>query len=140
MTELVVKRNVFPFIKGYLIQTSWTAIGTKQAQDYVNLSLFISERHLLDLYPNKPFILLRYIDDIIMIWNDSQDEHKDFLTYINAVKPVIQFTHAYSIKSDNYLDVIVTLIDDGITSTVQYSRPTVTRQYLRTNSCHPNHI
>ena len=58
---------------------------------------------MLDQYPIKPSIWLRYIDDIFMIWNESEDKLMDVLTYINAVKQAIQFTHDYSFKSVNFL-------------------------------------
>ena len=66
MTELVLRRNVFEFNKEYIIQTSGTAIGTKLAPCYANLFLSMFERDMLDQYPIKPFIGLRYIDDIFM--------------------------------------------------------------------------
>ena len=46
MTELVLKRTVFEFIKEYLIQTSGTTIGPNPAPSYGNLFLPIFERDL----------------------------------------------------------------------------------------------
>ena len=140
MTELVLKRNVFEFSNKYFIQTSGTAIGTKLAPGYANLFLSIFERNMLNQYPIKPSIWLRYVDDIFMIWNDSEDKLKDFLAYINTVHPAIQFTHAHSFKYVTFLDVLVTLTIDGTISTDLYTKPTDTHQYLHMNSCHPNHV
>ena len=98
------------------------------------------ERSMLNQYPIKPSIWLRYIDDIFMIWNDSEDKPKDFLAYFNTVNPAIQFTHAHSFKSVNFPDVLVTLTNDGTTSTDSYTKPTDTHQYLLMNSCHHNHV
>ena len=102
--------------------------------------LSIFERAMLDQYPNKPSIWLRYTDDIFMIWNDSEDKLKDFLAYINTVNPAIIITHAYSFKSVNFLDVLVTLTDDGTISTDLYTKPTDTHQCLHMNSSHSNHV
>ena len=121
MTELVLKRNVVEFSKEYFIQTSGTAIVTKLAPGYANLFLSIFDRDMFDQYHIRPSIWLRYIDDIFMIWNDSEDKLKDFLAYINTVSPAIQFTHAYSFKSVNFLDVLVTLTNDGTISTDLYT-------------------
>ena len=74
-----------------------------------------------------------------MIWNDSEDKLKDLLAYINTANPAIQFTHANSFKSVNFLDVLVTLNNDGTISTDSYTKPTDKHQYLHMNSCHPNH-
>ena len=139
MKELVLRRNVFEFNKKYIIQTSGTAIGTKLAPGYANLFLSMFERNMLNQYPIKPSIWPRYVDDIFLIWNDSEDKLKDFLAYINTVNPAIQFTHANSTKSVNFLDVIVTLTNDGTISTDLYTKPTDTYQCLHMNSCHLNH-
>ena len=95
---------------------------------------------MLNQYPIKPSIWLRYVDDIFMIWNESEDKLKDFLAYINAVHPAIQFTHAHSFKSVNFLDVLVNFTNDGTISTDLYTKPIDTHQYLHMNSCHPNHV
>ena len=95
---------------------------------------------MLDQYPIKPPIWLRYIYDISMIWNDSDDKLEDVLTYINTVYSAIQFTQAYSFKSVNFLDVLVTLTDDETISTDLCTKPTDTHQYLHMSSCHPNHV
>ena len=112
---------MFEFKKEYFIQTSETAIGTKLAPGYANLFLSIFERDMLNQYPTKPSIWLRYIDDIFIIRNECEDKRGDVLAYIKTVNPVIQFTYAYSFKSDNFLDVIVTLTDDGTISADLYT-------------------
>ena len=69
---------------------------------------------MLDQHPFKPSIWLRYVDGIFMMWKESEDKLKDILIYINTVNPAIQLTaQAYSFKSVNFLDVLVTLTDDG---------------------------
>ena len=99
------------FNNEYFIQTRGTAVGTKLAPGYlILLSIFIFiiiiyllllsvfllllllsifERYLLSQYPIKPSIPLRYIDDMFMVWNESEDKLKGFLTYINTVIPAI---------------------------------------------------
>ena len=74
-----------------------------------------------------------------MMWNDSEDRLKDFLAYIHTVNPAIQFTHVHSFKSVNFLDVLVTLTNDGTISNDLYTKPADTYQSLHMNSCHPNH-
>ena len=100
----------------------------------------MSERNMLNQHSIKPSIWFGYIEDILMIWNESEDKLKDFLVYINTVNPAIQFTHTHSFKSVNYLDDLVTLTNDGTISTDLYTKPTDTHQYLHMISCHPNHV
>ena len=66
------------------------------------------------------------VDDIFMIWNDSEDKLMDLLAYINTANPAIQFTQAHSLKSVNFLDVLVALSNDGTISTDLYTKPTDT--------------
>ena len=75
-----------------------------------------------------------------MIRNESEDKLMDFLAYINTVNPAIQFTHAHSYKSVNFLDVLITLTNDETTSTDLHTKPTDTHQYVHMNRCHPNHV
>ena len=76
----------------------------------------------------------------IIIWDESEDTHADILTYINAVNPAIQFTHAYSFKFVYFLDHFVALTDDETISTDLCTKPTDTHQYLHMNSFHSNHV
>ena len=64
---------MFEFNKKYFIQSSGTAIETKLARGYANLFLSIFERNMFNQYSTKPSIWLRYVDDIFLIWNDSED-------------------------------------------------------------------
>ena len=106
----------------YFIQTSGTAIGTKLASGYANLFLSTYERDMLNQYPIKPSIWLRYVDDIFLVWNEREDKLKDFLAYINTV---IHFTHAHSFRRVNFLDVLVTITDDdGNILTDLHTKPT----------------
>ena len=94
---------------------------------------------MLNQYPIKPSIWCCYIDDIFTILNDGVDKLKDFLASINTVNPAMQFTPTHSLRSVNFLDVLVTLTNDGTISTDVYTKPTDTHQCLHINSCHPNH-
>ena len=77
---------------------------------------------MLNQYHIKPSIWLRFVDDILMMWNDSEDKLKDFFAYINTDNPAIQFTHALSFESVNFMDVLVTITNDGTISTDIYTK------------------
>ena len=51
----------------HFLQKRGTAIGTRMAPAYANIFMHDLESRLLDLAPVKPFLWLRYIDDIFMI-------------------------------------------------------------------------
>ena len=50
------------------------------------------ETQLLDLAPVKPYLWLRYIDDIFMIWTAGEEQLQKFLYWINQYHDTIKFT------------------------------------------------
>ena len=64
--ELVLKNNNFEFDGKHYMQKRGTAIGTRMASPYAYLFM-----HDLERVPVKPFIWLRYIDDIFMVWTEG---------------------------------------------------------------------
>ena len=60
-------------------------------------------------------------------------------TSIRSTQPFSSHTQ-YSFQSVVFQDVIVTLTDDGTTSTDLCTKPADTHQYIHMNSCHPNHV
>ena len=67
MTELVLKKNVFEFNSVCFLQNYGSAIGTKMAPVNANFVISIYERNLLTGSYSKPFVWLRYMDDIYAI-------------------------------------------------------------------------
>ena len=93
MTELVLKKNVFEFNSECFLQTSGTTIGTKMAPAYaIDIVMSIFERNLSTGSCNKPFVWLRYIDDIFAIWTYGEGKLKDLLLYINSIHSSFQLT------------------------------------------------
>lgn len=118
---------------------SGTAIGTKMAPAYANIFMSVFERALLSGTCNQPYVWLRYIDDIFVIWTHGEAKLKEFLSYINSLNPSIQFTWDYAHDCVNFLDVSITMDGRGIITTDLHVKPTDTYQYLLATSCHPNH-
>ena len=99
----------------------------------------IFERRLLTGSFIKPFVWLRYIDDIFAIWSYGEDEFKDHMPYINSIHSTFQFTCNYSKECVQFLDVSVSVENSGNISTDLHVKPTDTHQYLLATSCHSNH-
>ncbi|XP_073254203.1 uncharacterized protein [Porites lutea] len=105
LAELVLRINNFEFNENHYLQTSRTAIGTKMALSYANLFRDRPERRLLSQAQVKPYISLRYIDDVFMVWTGTELELVEFLNYINEAHDTIKFTWDWSRERINYLDV-----------------------------------
>ena len=114
-------------------------MGTKMAPSYANLFLGYFEANALENAPFPPHTWLRYIDDIFMIWTEGLDNLKMFIDYPNNVHSTIKFTSSHSSTNIPFLDVSVSLTDDGTISTDLYTKPTDKHQQLLHSSCHPLH-
>ena len=103
-------------------------------------SLFIGEfeRRELKGYVNKPFLWLRFIDDILMVWTHGNEKFDSFIAYLNSIHPIIKFTSERSTTSIPFLDVKI-LLENGKIEIGQYCKPTDKHQYLLHSSSHPYH-
>ena len=114
-------------------------MGTKMAPSYANLFLGLFEANALKNAPFQPHTWLRYIDDIFMIWTEGPDNLKIFIDYLNNIHSTIKFTSSHSSTNIPFLDVSVSLTNDGSISTDLYTKPTDKHQHLLYSSCHPLH-
>ena len=74
-----------------------------------------------------------------MIWTEGLDNLKIFIDYLNNIHPTIKFTSSHSSTNVSFLDVNVSLTNDGNISTDLYTKPTDKHQHLLYSSCHPLH-
>ena len=84
----------------------------------------------------KPYLWWRYIDDIFFLWEHGEEKLRSFINDINKNHPTIKVTAEWSKTSINFLDVTVS-IAGGIIETDLHVKPTDSRQYLLSSSCHP---
>ena len=102
--ELVLKNYNFEFDGKHYLHKRGTAIGTRNAPSSANLFMHDLESKLLAWAPVKPFIWLRYIDDIFMVWTEGEEKLLEFLKNFHDT---IKFTFDWSRDCINYLDVQV---------------------------------
>ena len=120
-------------------QISGTAIGAKFAPPYACIFIDRVEREFLEAEDIKPWVWLRYIDDIFFIWTEGENKLESFLQRLNTFHPNLKFTHEKSKTSVNFLDVVVRINGDKF-ETDLYSKPTDCHQFLEFNSAHTIHI
>ena len=138
LLELILHMNHFEFNTKLYLQISGTAMGTSCAPSLANLFMGRFEKILLENYPNKPVLWLRFIDGIFLIWTHGEEELNDFVKYVNSVHHTIKFTCNYNREAVEFLDTRVIL--DPTTYelfTTLYTKPTDTRDYLFHTSAHP---
>lgn len=138
LTRLVLELNSFEFENKYFLQTSGTAMGTKMAPNYATIFMHNIETKFLSTSDSSPALYKRFLDDIFMIWTDTEQRLIAFIEEFNTVHPNISFTYEYSRTEISFLDVQVH-VRAGSLETSVYRKPTDRQQYLHFNSCHPRH-
>ena len=139
LASLVLENNYFEFNDRVFLQKLGTAIGTKFAPAYANLFMNRLEERLLDSWDKKPLVLMRYMDDIFVIWTHGEDCLQEFISYLNSSHRTIKFTSDYSKIALNFLDVSIKVGVGGALETDFFCKPTDTHKYLHSKSCHPWH-
>ena len=67
-------------------------MGTRMAPSYANLFLGKFKRDALLNSPHQPYLWLRFIDDIFMIWTAGPEKLKVFVDYLTLHHQVHLFT------------------------------------------------
>ena len=137
LIKLILNKNNFIFNDQHYLQVHGTAMGTRMAPAYANIFMGRLESILLERATNKPTVWWRYIDDVFTVWSHGEGCFKQFLEEINSMHPSIKFTAEWSDKSVSFLDVKISIGDNGNINTDLYTKPTDTHQYLHRRSCHP---
>ena len=150
LTNLVLRLNTLCFGGRFFQQIKGTAMGTPMAVNYANLFMGRYEEDLLSTYEQRygkrPALWLRFIDDIFVVWQGTQEEFKHFIEYCDSFaysqkyKSNIRFTSSPPSKTADFLDTTVTVNVDGSLSTSLYTKPTASYQYLHRNSYHNKHV
>ena len=136
---LVLKSNIFRFDNTYYQQIKGTAMGTPMAVNYANLFLEKFETEMLNEYERKtnlrPYIWMRYIDDIFFIWHHDQKSLQEFIKFCDnysksvKMKSKIKFETNTSTDNVNFLDVNVRLNGNSIFTSL-YAKETDSHLYL----------
>ena len=106
---------------------------------YANIFMWKFEKNLLDNCTDKPFLFLRYIDEILSIWQQGEDKLEQLHAYVNSIHPNINLTLTSSATNIPYLDVSVSSDGTNIHTSI-YTKSTDSYGYLHYNSFHPMHI
>ena len=109
IVNLVLMLNNFIFNNKHYLQIKGTAMGTRAAPNYANL--FMGEFEEKYVYGSKWNRYLtyygRFINDIFISWNGSEEELKHFISHMNAVHNSIKFRSKQSNSEIEFLEVQV---------------------------------
>jgi hypothetical protein len=80
----------------------------------------------------------RYVDDILIVYNEKFTNINHMLTDFNNIHPNIKYTMETQTENKlNYLDITIEINNKAITFDI-YRKPTTTDHIIHNRSCHPN--
>ena len=85
LLQMILTMNNFTFNQQHYLRIHGTAMGTKMAPSFANLSLGVFETNALTNAPWQPHTWWSYIDHIFMIWTEGSDRLKIFVDYLKTV-------------------------------------------------------
>ena len=104
---LILTLNNFVFNSKFYLQIKGCAKCTICAPAYANI--FMAEFEQKYIYPlikstDKSILLLRYTDDIFMVWTKSEKQLKDFISELNQKHPSITFHYKFDSNQIEFLE------------------------------------
>ena len=136
LAELVLTMNTFEFDGTFYRQTSGVAMGTKMGPSYACLFMGHLEEQMRNTYTGPfPEFYGRFIDDCLALSSLTEAQLIDFVSFANSLHPAIKFTYEISNTQNNFLDIIIRIVDGRISTSIFY-KPTDAHAYLDFNSSH----
>ena len=137
--RIVMYNNMFEFGDTFWLQIDGTAMGVSPSCSYATLYFAPHENLMLDRYPELHFYR-RYIDDVVGIWIPLSDNDavrwESFQSDMNTFGK-LRWEFSDRMRSNNFLDITITINTSGIIETQLYNKPENLYLYLPAHSTHP---
>jgi hypothetical protein len=115
------------------------AMGSPLSPVLCNMYMEDLEEKAMSTFHVKPYIILRYVDDMFYEWPEDVCPVKDFFDHLNQQSPHIKFTMETENGILSFLDVKVIKSNGRITTEV-YRKKTDSGLYLQYDSNHPKPV
>ncbi|CAF4940347.1 unnamed protein product [Rotaria magnacalcarata] len=137
LASIVLEQNVCVYDKKIYKQVLGGAMGSSFTLTLANIFMWKWQKELVRRQDMTGELYGRYIDDIFMTWNRSENDLKKLLDDANTWHPNIKLEYKIS-KSLPFLDVVLTN-NNGILSTSVYHKPAAEPYVVPFISDHPRH-
>lgn len=134
LLEIHLHNNFFSFADCIFHQTIGIPMGASFSPTAANIFMSVFFRSFFQVNNFTPLLFKRYIDDVFMIWHDTQSL-SSFVTKLNKFHPNIKFTVVESKSCVNFLDLKIS-VDDGTLKIQTFEKPNNLHQYLHYSSFH----
>ncbi|CAM4828303.1 unnamed protein product, partial [Rotaria magnacalcarata] len=138
LASIILKNNVFVYGKKIYKQTTGGAMGSSLTLTLANIFMAKWQTNIVEEQTKTGEFYGRYIDDIFMTWNRSEEELRKFLDDVNTWHPNIKLDYKIG-NSLPFLDVQLTN-NNGILSTSVYHKPAAEPYATPFISDHPRHV
>ncbi|CAF2139725.1 unnamed protein product [Rotaria magnacalcarata] len=135
---IVLRENVCVYNNKIYKQTLGGAMGSSFALTLANIFMWKWQKEFVRRQDISGEFYGRYIDDIFMTWNKSENELRNLLDTANSWHPNIKLEYKVS-KSLPFLDVLLTN-SNGILLTSVYHKPAAEPYVVPFSSDHPRHV
>lgn len=120
-------------------QIQGTAMRARFAPSYANL--FMGYWEHFNIWSHNPYgvklvLYARYIDDILIIWNGTEEQLEGFLHHCQNNQYGICFTHVLASHSLIVLDLELRSTHDGSILSKMHFKPSAGNSYLHANTNH----
>ena len=89
----------------------------------------------------QPVIYMRYIDDILGVWTHGSDKLDEYFQFLNSFHPALKFTIERTDRTEGrgipFLDIFITVQEDGTYNTELYIKPMAAPIIIHYTSAHP---
>ena len=146
LIKLCTRSTIFTFNDCFYQQTFGVPMGSPLSCILANIMMECIESELLALFPIKPALWVRYVDDIFCIWPYDMKHFDEFLNGINQLVPTVVMTPEWENFNFNtgeaslpFLDVLIHRSPSGITYSV-FKKPSHVHSYIHYFSSHAPHV
>lgn len=141
--EFVLHHNYFIFKDRYNLQIWGSAIGARCAPSYASLFLGMWEHEDTqadhDKANGKVRTWLRFIDDVLCIWQGTSSELQIFISHLNLNDQNLHLKYSLSRTSLDVLDILIFVDDTGRISMDVFLKKTLVNVLLHASLFHPWH-
>ncbi|CAF3299545.1 unnamed protein product [Rotaria socialis] len=138
LASIVIKDNVFAYGSKIYKQTTGGANGSSFTLTLANIFMSEWQKKLVEEQTKTGELYGRYIDDVFMTWNKSEEELRILLDDANTWNPNIKLDYKIN-QSLPFLDLLLTN-NNGTLATSVYHKPAAEPYITPFTSDHPRHV